>query len=163
MKLFNAADYFEKICKSNKLLVDNGFVFTRIGNNSLMTEVFEQMHRHPAILALSDVTNGNISMGGAGTYYRLRVFTIYLFMRCTPGDMNNYYKNLDTCRMAMQSVFSKLIVDSHELASQLVMLDTKRMPFNEFDGYLLNGHSGVSFMFTSQEPVNLCYNKDEWL
>lgn len=161
--LFDANKYFEDIVASNKLLVDNGFKFTRLTSQAMVEEIHSQMQKHPAILALNDISDGNVQVGRGGTYYRTRVFTVHLFKRCKYGHMDDYIANLNLCRTIMQSIFSKMILDADKLANELIYMDVDRMPFQEYDKYLLNGHSGVLFMFNVKEPVSLCYNKSEWL
>lgn len=160
--LFNANAYFEKICSSNKLLVGNSFKFTRISGSDLMYEVFRAMDIHRNIFAIDDTTNGRIVMERNGGYTRIRQFTVFLFMRCEEGNMDQYNSNLNICRTIHHQIITKIIADSEELYNELTTIDTESVPFQEFDKYLLNGSTGISFQFLLKEPVALCYNKSEW-
>jgi hypothetical protein len=72
--------------------------------------------------------------------------------------MPQQHETLDECRRIYRSVCTKLVKDR----SRLIYLLTDRIPYYEMEGYAISGVTGFYAMISVDEPVNLCYNANDW-
>ena len=157
---FDGIAYFKALAEKNKLAKANKFFpCTCSGINSL-EEVLQNLQRQSAFIAIDDTNDAAIEQRGGG-WFKARTFTVFLMKRYKFGDMADRQQQLDTCRQLFRQIHSKLIIDK-ETNDELMYMDVSRIYSREFGQYFINGCTGLYFMLTLHEPVDLRYNESEW-
>lgn len=159
---FDAYAYFEQLTKENKLVVNHKFKFTRVTNEDELEEVMTNMRSNSAFFALDDSSNGIVYQPGNGGFFRKRVLSVFLLKRGRLNNMDDYVANMNICRDIFNQVCSRMIKDGPLLFEKNIQLNLDQLVFKQIENTLINGASGFYFMFNVVEPINLCYNDNEW-
>lgn len=158
---FDGYSYFEQICSKNKLAIEQGFRFCRVMGLHGMEEAISGIKKHTCFFCVDD-TNDGTTVQSNGGFFKRRVFTVFLLKRYKFGDMEEQHRALEVCRRLYDQICSRMIVDKEELGNQLIYLNTERIHFREMEKYFLSGCAGVYFMIDVDEPINLCYEPEQW-
>ena len=157
--MWNAVSYFENL--SAKLLVAKGtYKFCRVSGLNHLDDVLANMIKHNAFFAVDDSDDGVTISRGSG-YFNRRAVVVYVLKKYKTTDMISRETALNECRKIHTSLLTKLIKDSNEVP-ELQFLDKSRIPYHELPGMLAAGTTGLYFILTIEEPVNLVYNAAEW-
>ena len=159
---FDAERYFKTICEQNKLAKEHGFEFCTCSGIESLQEPLDLFTTTNAFFCLDDTNDGALFRGRGGGFYKKRTFTLFLMHRYEFREMKEHSRVLGICRNLFNQIVSKLIVDADDLSNELIYLETGNILCRELGQYFLNGCTGLYFMIDVSEPVNLCFNPDEW-
>lgn len=161
IKLFDFNGYMEGLCFKNRLARALAFQPCSCSGIQYLEGMLSHLRSVANFFCVSDVSDGSTVCRGGG-YFRRRVFTVYLLMRFTTGDTMQQEQRMDTCRELFRQVHSRLLRDEARLDNELVYLNVADIRSRDLGGMFLTGCTGLYFMVSVDEPVNLCYNVDEW-
>lgn len=159
---FDVYTYFTEIAKKLKASKDNGFHPCKVSGLANMEEVIAGFKGKKAYFAIDDTNDGITYKGNGGGYFDRKQYIVYLLYKVPQNNMDAQHIGLNICRTIFHSICTKLIKDRQKLANEMTYLDTTRIPFYELEGYSIAGCTGLYFMITVDQPINLCYNADEW-
>jgi hypothetical protein len=160
--MFNSYDYFADICAKNKLTVSGKYKFCRVTGLGNLEEVIQNFKREQAYFCIDDTNDGYTYRSQGGGYFERRMYIVYLLKKYPLNDMQKQHDALDECRRIYRSVCTKLVKDRSRLENDLIYLLTDRLPYYEMEGYAISGVTGLYAMISVDEPVNLCYNANDW-
>lgn len=158
---FNAFEYFSQIAASLKLAKDNGYYPCRVSGLANMEDVVNSLTNRMAYFAIDDTNDGYTFRNGAG-YFERKMYIIFILKKFPLKNMEKQSLALEECRQIYRAVVSRLIKDRAMLEQGTVYLDTSRISFHEMEGYAIAGTTGLYMTLTIDQPINLCYNADDW-
>lgn len=161
--LFDAEAYFAGICEKNRLASEKGFHFCTCSGIESLQGPLDAFRTKRAFFCFDDTNDGAMFQGKGGGWFKKRTFTVFIMHRYTMRDLKDRAAKLDICRQLFRQVMSKMLVDADDLKNELVYLATDNVMSRELGQYFLNGCTGLYFMIDVSEPVNLVYDKEEWL
>lgn len=159
--MFDFISYMEGLCRKNRLMRELGFVATTCSGINYVEGMLEQYQTAANFVCTSDVCSES-TFTASGGWFKRRVFTVFILMRYAYGDRADYAEKLGQCREVLRQLQSRFIRDSVRLQDRLLYLNTGDIRSNELGGTFLNGCTGLYFMISMDEPVELVYNGDEW-
>lgn len=157
--MWNAVPYFENI--SNKLKLTAGkYHFCRVTGLGYLEDVLANMKTKNAFLAVDDSDDGmTIRKGGA--YFNRRSVVVYILKKYNFLRQDEREAVLQETRAIREKITSRMLKDSNEV-EEMYYLNKDRIPYHEVSGYFAAGTTGVYFIVTIEEPVNLCYDASDW-
>ncbi len=159
--LYDFKSYFKTLAASNKLAHSLGMVCVTCSGIHHIEGLLQEMTREKCMLCITDTTDTNTTLHG-GSWVDRRVITVFIVMRYKVGDMSDYSRVMDICRQIYRQFRSRLIIDQDDLSNEMVAIRTDRIPSKELGGTFLNGATGLYFMLSVDEPVDLSYDPEEW-
>ncbi len=160
---FNSEAYFSTLCNNNRLAVDNRFRFCTCSGIESLQGPLDRFKKDSAFFCLDDTNDGALFQGRGGGWYKRRTFTVFILHRYAFGKEDDRANQLAICRNLFRQIMSRMLVDADELNNELVYLHTDNVVSRELGQYFMNGCTGLYFMIDVSEPVDLIYNKEEWL
>ena len=160
--MFDAHKYFEKICQTNKLLIEGKYHFCRVTGISYMEEVIQKFQREKAYFCIDDTEDGTIISNSGNGYFERRQYTVFILKKYSFNNMDEQHAALEECRRICRQIVKKLIFDRSVLANEMTYLHVDRIPFYEVPGYFISGCTGLYFMVTVDIPTELCYEPEDW-
>jgi hypothetical protein len=162
MKQFEAYEYFTDICKKLKITKDNDYYPCKVSGLANMEGVIANLQSKRAYFAIDDTNDGQIYKGAGGGYFERKMYIVFVLKKFPFEDMNKQHEALNECRSVYRSICTKLISDKSTLSNNMIYLHTDRIPFYEMTGYGIAGCTGLYFMITVEQPINLCYDANQW-
>lgn len=158
---FDAYNYFEDLCKKNKITSSGGYKFCRVTGLSNMEEVITNFRKEKAYFCVDDTAEGtNIKKGGS--YWDRRSYTVFLLKKFPLNEMDKQHSALKECRTVHKQILKKLIKDRARLENEMTYLQIDHVPYHEIPEYFISGCTGLYFIITVDIPIDLCYDPDEW-
>jgi hypothetical protein len=161
-KPFDAYEYFENLCNTNKITSSGRYKFCRVTGLSNMEEVIANFKKENAYFCVDDTEDGAIIQSPGGGYFERRQYTVFLLKKFPLNNMTAQHEALNECREIYRQITKKLIDDRRFLENSMTYLKVERIPYYEVPGYFISGCTGLYFMITIDIPVDLCYNTDDW-
>lgn len=161
---FDAISYFMSMAERNRLAVDNHFKPVVISNSDNLEGLFKDYRDADRFVAISDTNSGNLSSpDGAYGFSKHRAYTVFILSAYDYDDMCSRQKELELCRRLFLQFVSKIIADKYEYDEKQMYFDTHNIPNQEIGRYYLSGMTGLHFTLYVQEPVDLVFDKSQWL
>ena len=158
--MWNAVNYFETLNGKLKT-TKNAYHFCRVSGINGLEEILANYMAKNAFLAVDDSDDGmTIRLGGG--YFNRRSIVVYVLKKYKITDMSERETALSETRSIRNSLISKLLVDANNNTEGLNYLNKERIPYHEVPGYFAAGTTGIYFIITIDEPVNLAYNANDW-
>ncbi len=159
---FDAFNYFSSLCNKLKRSNDNGYYPCKVTGLGNMEEVINAFKTQKAYFAIDDTNDGQTYKSPGGGYFDRKQYIVFVLRKFTYNNMEQQKEYLQECREIYKSVCKKLIKDKATLQNDMIYLNTDRIPFYEIEGYGIAGCTGLYFIVTVDEPINLCYDANEW-
>lgn len=161
---FDAISYFTSMAERNRLAVDNHFKPVVISSSDNLEGLFKDYRDADRFVAISDTNSGNLSSpDGAYGFSKRRAYTVFILSAYDYDDMLSRQKELELCRRLFLQFVSKIIADKYEYDEKQMYFDTHSIPNQEIGRYYLSGMTGLHFTLYVQEPVDLVFDKSQWL
>lgn len=152
------------MAERNRLAVDNHFKPVVISNSDNLEGLFKDYRDADRFVAISDTNSGNLSSpDGAYGFSKRRAYTVFILSAYDYDDMCSRQKELELCRRLFLQFVSKIIADKYEYDEKQMYFDTHNIPNQEIGRYYLSGMTGLHFTLYVQEPVDLVFDKSQWL
>lgn len=161
INFFDAHTYFKGLASHNKLAVKHGFYPCSCSGINSLEDVLDQLRKQKAFVCVDDTNDAAIQCRN-GAWFQRRVFTVFLMIRYEMMNMTDRAEKLDICRQIFRQMHSKMIIDKMSSDGDLAYLNVEDVMVREFGEYFISGCTGLYFTVDSYEPVNLCYNDDDW-
>jgi hypothetical protein len=155
--MFNPVNYMQTLHGQLKLTAEK-YKFCRVSGVSDLEEVLDSFKREKFFFAVEDAQNGLTFRGAGGTYFERRQYTVYVIGRAEYGNMDQRAEILAEAKAIFRSILTKLIKDKLTIP----VLSAENIRFLEVPPAFAFGASGLYFMFTVENPVNLVYDATAW-
>lgn len=156
---WDAASFFERLTKSNKLAIGKEFRFERVSSLEGYHTLISTALSMKACVAVSDTSEGGTEMNN--TPHTRRVKTVFMFMRHKADSMPARQNSLDTMNEIFRQFLSVLIREKTRLSEDCIYLDPY-IKFTEIDKYFYSGGACAFFQIAVDTFTDLSYNPDEW-
>lgn len=166
-KQFDAFRYFNALTASNRLCKEHGFVCTSCSGIGGLEGAINEYLSTANLIIVSDTTSGRTFSQGV-SFFEEQVYTVFIVMSFEHMSMRDRQKKLNIAREIFRQFHSKLIYDKFytnnmELSEQLEFLKPDSIYSRELEGSFINGKTGLYIMLNNQEPIDLVYDKEQWL
>lgn len=155
--MFNPITYMQSLHSELKLTKDK-YRFCRVSGVNALEEVIENFKTSKFFFAVDDSQDGNTFRGAGGGYFERKQYTVYILGRAEYGNMEQRETVLAEARTIFRSILSRLIKDKLTIP----VLSAENTRFYEVPPAFAFGTSGLYFIFTVENPVNLVYDAAEW-
>lgn len=157
--MWNAVDYFKNL--HSKLKKTNfDYHFCRVSGLNMLEDILSNYSSKNAFLAIDDSDDGS-TITNFGGYFNRRSITVFILKKYKINEMELREEILNECRSIYISLLSKLLIDK-AIVPGLMYLDNKQIPYHEVPGQFAGGTTGIYFVLTIEEPINLVYDATEW-
>lgn len=156
---WNATSFFEDLTDRNRLAHSENFVFCRVSGLEGFEEALHVMQSAPAIVAISDTSQGYMEMNN--TPRTRRVKTVFLAMRHAIDDMAARQECFDTLRELFRQYMSVLLQEKTRLEENRIYLDPQ-ISFTEIERYFFSGAACAYFQLAIDTFTDLRYRVEEW-
>ncbi|MBR4553870.1 MAG: hypothetical protein IKO20_09185 [Bacteroidaceae bacterium] len=159
--LFDFHSYLYELVSRNKLASEHDFLPCSCSGIGYLEEMLSTSRNSKAFVCVSDVTEDSTAHKG-GAWFKRRVFTVFILHRYNTRSQDDYREKIGVCRELFRQLHSRFILDEHDLQNDLAYLNVGDIRSRELGGQFLNGCTGLYFMLTVDEPIDLQYDADEW-
>ena len=157
--MWNAVNYFETL--NGKLKATQGnYKFCRVSGLNGLEDILTNFSSANAFLAIDDTDDGATLQIG-GSFFNRRSFVVYVLKKYDINNMVERETVLNETRAIYTNLISKLILDQQNVP-ELAYLDKSKISFYEVPGYFAAGTTGLYFIFSVDEPINLVYDEKNW-
>ena len=167
--IFNALEYFETLAKHNRLCVENEFKPAFCSGPDSIEGVIQNFQKAANFILIDDTTDQNLYSEGV-SYFKRRVYTVFILASYRWDDMEDREEKLNLCRTIFQQFVRRMIWDKaqREEDDDMTFLNVEKVYSKEFGRYTMNGVTGLYFMVENDEPEEMEYEdaqqlQEEWL
>lgn len=163
-KIFDAFAYFKKLGESNKLAKEKGFLTGFCSGIGGMQDLMRNFRKADCYILVDDTTTQSTYSQGV-SYFRKDVYTIFVVAGYREDDMKDRHDKLNLCRTIFRQLHSRIIHDRDEMVygDSLEYLQVEKVYSTELPRYFMNGVTGLYFMISNEEPIDLQYDAEEWI
>lgn len=157
--MWNAVNYFKSLNNRLKLTWGKHILCRSTGLNHL-EDLISKMTKYNNFTVVDDSDDGATIRGGGG-YFNRRSVIVYILKKYDFRSQEDRETKLNECREIYRKFVSRLLKDSGELP-ELAYLNKVRIPYHEVPGYFVAGTTGLYFIVTIDEPVDLQFDPSDW-
>ena len=154
--MFNPVIYLQQL-HSQLILLVNKYKFVKVSGISALEGVLESSRRNSYFFAIDDSQDGTTIRRG-GAYFERRQYTVFILGKAEYGTMKKRAEVLEEAKLIFRHLLSRLIKDKLTIP----VLDMERIRFYEVPPAFAAGCSGLYFIFSVENPVNLVYDAEAW-
>lgn len=162
-QFFDSETYFGGLCNNNRLAQDQNFKFCTCSGIESLQGPLDKFRTTSAFFCLDDTNDGQLFQGRGGGWYKRRTFTVFILHRYAFNNEADRADKLAVCRALFRQVMSRMLIDADDMQNELVYLHVDNVMSRELGQYFMNGCTGLYFMIDVSEPVDLKYDRAEWL
>ena len=162
--IFDALKYFETLAKKNSLCVEKGFKPVFCSGPDSIEGVMQQYQKTANFVMIDDTTDQNLYSEGV-SYFKRRVYTVFVLASYKWDDMEDREEKLNLCREIFQQFVRRMIWDKSqgEDSDDMTFLNVEKVYSKEFGRYTMNGVTGLYFMVENDEPESMEYEDEQQL
>jgi hypothetical protein len=160
--LFDAMGYFRSLCQQNVLAQSLGFHPCVCSGMATLPDVLAAQKHHRNLFVVDDTNNGRSYRANRAGFSLRRTYTVFLLMQYRRDDMADRQQKLETCRTLFLQLHRRMLHDRELLATDMWLLNTDNVMSAELGEMFIQGCTGLWFTIDADEPVNLCYDPNEW-
>lgn len=154
--MFDAISYLKQISSENLLATDNAFYIGECSGIEGIEPLMQKYRTKANFIMVDDTVDGSMVSNNVGWFNR-RVYTVFVFAQYREDSMDDRRKKLDLCREIFRQLLTRLIADQPKYEYDLIYMRTKLIQYHELSSWNFSGVTGVYFMVTVDEPVDLTY------
>ena len=163
--IFDALEYFKTLGKKNRLCKQHGFKPVFCSGPDSIEGVMQEFQKTANFIMIDDTTDQNLYSEGV-SYFKRRVYTVFVLASYKWDDMKDREDKLNLCRKIFQQFVRRMIWDRarHENEDEdddITFLNVEKIYSKEFGRYTMNGVTGLYFMVENDEPESMEYEDDE--
>lgn len=159
--MFDFHNYLRQIVDKNRLAQAKSFYFSTCTGIDGIEGLLAEFSTQANFVLSDDITTGE-TFEHSGAWFRRRTFTIFVLSRYDFANEVQRDESLDVCRELSRQLQSRFLRDRWYYLTEQVDLKVDNMPSTEISQFFANGLTGLYFMISIDEPLNLCYNAEEW-
>lgn len=154
---FDSVAYFRALTQRNRLCRQLRFAFGQCAGLQGFYDMLAAASASPNHISIDDSSEGYITTSG-----KLRTIkTVYLAMRHRAAGLQERAYCLEQMREIFRQFLSHLIRQKVRLEEQMIEFDGS-IQFSEIDSSFCTGAACAFFNIAIDQPINLCFNEDEW-
>lgn len=165
---FNALEYFERLARQNRLCRENGFMPVFCSGPDSIEGIMQQFQKTANFVCIDDTTDQNLYSEGV-SYFKRRVYTVFVLAAYRWDDMKDREEKMDLCRKVFAQFVRRMIWDRERREDdETAFLNVERIYSKELGRYSMNGVTGLYFMVEHDEPEEMDYEderqmEEEWM
>lgn len=161
--IFDALKYFETLAKQNRLCVENGFKPVFCSGPDSIEGIINNFQKTANFVCIDDTTDQNLYSEGV-SYFKRRVYTVFILASYRWDDMEEREKKLNLCREVFKQFVKRMIWDRTQREDdETAFLNVEKIYSKEFGRYTMNGVTGLYFMVENDEPASMEYEDEQQL
>ena len=168
--IFDALTYFKKLAESNRLCLKHEFKAVFCSGPDSIEGVMQQFQKTANFVMIDDTTDQNLYSEGV-SYFKRRVYTVFILAAYRWDDMEDREQKLNLCRNIFQQFVRRMIWDKNnreDADDDMTFLNVEKVYSKEFGRYTMNGVTGLYFMVENDEPEEMDYEDElqlqtEWV
>ena len=159
--IFDALHYFETLARQNKLCVENGFEPVFCSGPDSIEGVMQEFQKTANFVMIDDTTDQNLYSEGV-SYFKRRVYTVFVLAQYRWDDMKDREDKLNLCREVFKQFVKRMIWDRTQREDdETAFLNVEKIYSKEFGRYTMNGVTGLYFMVENDEPASMEYEDEQ--
>ena len=162
--MFDALHYFKTLAQQNILCRNNGFRPVFCSGPDSIEGVMQEFQKTANFVMIDDTTDQNLYSEGV-SYFKRRVYTVFILAAYKWDDMEDRETKLNLCREICQQFVRRMIWDKtqSEDSDDMTFLNVEKVYSKEFGRYTMNGVTGLYFMVENDEPESMEYEDEQQL
>lgn len=161
--IFDALNYFEQLARQNKLCKENGFMPVFCSGPESIEGIMQQYQKTANFVCIDDTTDQNLYSEGV-SYFKRRVYTVFVLAAYRWDDMKDREDKLNLCREVFKQFVKRMIWDRAQREDdETAFLNVEKIYSKEFGRYTMNGVTGLYFMVENDEPASMEYEDEQQL
>ena len=161
--IFDALTYFETLAKQNKLCGDNGFMPVFCSGPDSIEGIINSFQKVANFVCIDDTTDQNLYSEGV-SYFKRRVYTVFVLATYKWDDMAEREAKLNLCRKVFKQFVKRMIWDRAQREDdETTFLNVEKVYSKEFGRYTMSGVTGLYFMVENDEPASMEYEDEQQL
>ena len=109
-EIFDALTYFETLAKKNRLCVENGFKPVFCSGPDSIEGLMQEFQKTANFVMIDDTTDQNLYSEGV-SYFKRRVYTVFVLAAYRWDDMEDREEKLNLCRRIFHQFVRRMIWD----------------------------------------------------
>lgn len=154
--------YIRDVVGTNVFASKLGFHVCTHSGIPYLEGVLDRFRTESRFVAVSDTCDQRITRP-AGTWLRRRTYTVVILSRYKLGYIKDYERALDECRELYRQLLSRFLHDLGAMQNKLLYMDLTDVKSEELGGEFLNNTTGLYFLLTVDQPIDISYKKNEWI
>lgn len=154
--MFDPITYMQTLHGKMKLTKDK-YRFSKVSGLAALEEVLDNFKREKYFFAVDDSQDG-VTFRSGGAYFERRPYTVFILGKAEYGKMDQRAAVMEEAKTIYRNLLTKLIKDKLTIP----VLNMEQIRFFEVPPAFAFGCSGLYFIFTVENPVNLMYDAAEW-
>ncbi len=157
--IFDALSYFKQLAEENILCRDNGFKAVFCSGPDSIEGLMQQYQKTANFVMVDDTTDQNLYSEGV-SYFKRRVYTVFILAAYRWDDMEDREEKLNLCRTIFQQFVRRMIWDKNtreDTDDDLTFLNVEKIYSKEYGRYTMSGVTGLYFMVNNDEPAAMEY------
>lgn len=163
MNEFDAITYLKTVLPKNKLIQEKEFSITTAPSMANMAQMVYENRDYDNHIVIIDTATTTTSQGDGGGYWDNHQYTVVVLMRYDINDEADRVAKRNMCREIRRQIHSKMLLDADRYEQEdLQFFDTERVMSQEVTDFVLNGLTGLWFIFQLSTAADLRYKLTEW-
>ena len=160
--IFDALSYFKQLAEKNILCRKNGFKPVFCSGPESIEGVMSEFQTTANFVMIDDTTDQNLYSEGV-SYFKRRVYTVFVLASYKWDDMDDRKEKLKLCREIFQQFVRRMIWDKTqgEDSDDMTFLNVEKVYSKEFGRYTMSGVTGLYFMVENDEPTSMDYEDEQ--
>jgi hypothetical protein len=168
--IFDALHYFETLAQQNRLCREHAFKPVFCSGPDSIEGLMQQFQKTANFVMIDDTTDQNLYSEGV-SYFKRRVYTVFILAAYRWDDMEDREEKLNLCREIFQQFVRRMIWDRirrEDEGDDITFLNVEKIYSKEFGRYTMSGVTGLYFMVENDEPTSMEYEDEndlesEWV
>ena len=163
--IFDALHYFEQLAEKNKLCKRHSFRPVFCSGPDSIEGIMQEFQKTANFICIDDTTDQNLYSEGV-SYFKRRVYTVFVLASYRWDDMEDREEKLNLCRQVFSQFVRRMIWDREHRPDNdddLTFLNVEKIYSKEFGRYTMAGVTGLYFMVENDEPEEMDYEDEQQL
>ena len=162
---FDALHYFERLAQQNRLCRENDFRPVFCSGPDSIEGIMQEYQKTANFVCIDDTTDQNLYSEGV-SYFKRRVYTVFILASYRWDDMEDREQKLNLCREVFRQFVRRMIWDRAQReveGDDMTFLNVEKVYSKEFGRYTMSGVTGLYFMVENDEPESMEYEDEQQL
>ena len=163
--IFDALHYFERLARQNRLCREHGFRAVFCSGPDSIEGIMQEFQKTANFVCIDDTTDQNLYSEGV-SYFKRRVYTVFILASYRWDDMEDREQKLNLCREVFRQFVRRMIWDRAQREGEdddMTFLNVEKVYSKEFGRYTMSGVTGLYFMVENDEPESMEYEDEQQL
>ena len=160
--IFDALHYFEQLAQKNRLCQEHGFKPVFCSGPESIEGIMQEFQKTANFIMIDDTTDQNLYSEGV-SYFKRRVYTVFVLASYKWDDMEDREQKLNLCREIFSQFVRRMIWDKEHREDEdddITFLNVEKIYSKEFGRYTMSGVTGLYFMVENDEPESMEYEDE---